>query len=121
MDAAMMSECAKRGWQRHGVSWSRLSFGQRHAILTEIEATMPPVKPPHPQTFERRADGSSIGIAGGVGDGGVGKSAAPKTPGLDKAAVEQMELAHRAAEGAGEYATRPGVGAGRFDHPVRRR
>jgi len=41
------------------------------------------------------------------------------SPESARAAAAMMEQAHRNAEGGGEYAMRPGVGAGRFDHPAR--
>jgi hypothetical protein len=49
--------------------------------------------------------------------------AAPLSPVMSPesawAAAQLMEQAHRNAEGGGEYAMQPGVGAGRFDHPAR--
>jgi len=41
------------------------------------------------------------------------------SPESARAAARMMDQAHRDAEGGGEYAMWPGVGAGRFDHPAR--
>jgi hypothetical protein len=113
MDVEQMTECARRAWLKHGVSWLRLSFDQRYEIIREYEAGRPPrSKPAAVKIPVRGADGSSEGIGGGVGKP-LDTKPAPKTPGADQHATELMRQAHRELEG--EYLDR----GGRFDNKVR--
>jgi hypothetical protein len=113
MDAHDMTECARRAWLRHGMSWTQLSFDQRYEIIKELEAEHPAPKAAAVTIPVRRRDGSSEGILGGTG-GPLDTKPAPKTPGADEHAVELMRQAHREADGC-EYVNR----GGRFSHPVR--
>ena len=119
MDVVMLTKCARLAVERHGVGWTRLSFEKKHEIIQELESQLPKPAPVRVTIPEHGADGNSPGISGGVGlPLGDEAPSPPKTPGLERAAAEWMEQAHREVEG-GDYRTRPGVGARRFDHPVR--
>jgi hypothetical protein len=110
--ATFMSECARRAWHHHGISWTKLSFDRRYEIVQETEAEHPsPKSAPVLTVPTRRADGSSEGLSGGVGKPFDGL--ASKTPGAGAHAVELLRQAHRELEG--EYIDRRGW----FDNRIR--
>jgi hypothetical protein len=122
------TRCAQLAAER-GTPWPTLSFEQKRAIRAELEPLLPKIVPARPplrwdqapiRPVSEQRPMVSIFMGGPVvpADSPMARRAeAAGRAASEQAAREMIEQVHRQAGGRGEYTTRAGVGAGRFDHP----